>query len=50
MSYDIIYMWNLKKKKKIQMNPFTQQKETYRHRKETYAYQMGRKNKLGGWD
>ena len=30
--YDIIYMWNLKKKK-IQMNLFTKQKETHKHKK-----------------
>ena len=27
--YDIAYMWNLKKKKKIQMNLFTKQKQTH---------------------
>ena len=29
MSYDIIYMWNLKKM--IQMNLFTKQKQTHRY-------------------
>ena len=40
--YDITYMWNLKK---IQMNLFTKQKHTHRHRKQTYGYQRG---KAGG--
>ena len=35
--YDITYMWNLKKM--IQMNLFTKQKQTHRHRKHTYIYQ-----------
>ena len=35
--YDITYMWNLKKM--IQMNLFTKQKQTQRHRKQTYGYQ-----------
>ena len=43
ISYDIAYMWNLKKI--IQMNLFTKQKQTYRHRKQTYGYQRG---KVGG--
>ena len=34
--YDITYMWNLKM---IQMNVFTKQKETHRHRKQNYGYQ-----------
>ena len=39
--YDIAYMWNLKKKK-VQMNLFTKQKNQ-RYRKQTYGYQgMGR--------
>ena len=37
--YDITYMWNLKKKKMIQMNLFTKQKQTHSHRKQTYGYQ-----------
>ena len=41
ISYDIAYMWNLKKKK-IQMNLFTKQKETHRDRKQTYGYQRGK--------
>ena len=36
MSYNIAYMWNLKKK--IQKNLFTKQKETHRHRKQIYGY------------
>ena len=40
MSYDIPYMWNLKKKK-IKMNLFTEQKQTHRHKKQTYGYQRG---------
>ena len=39
ISYDITYMWNLKKM--IQMNLFTKQKSTHRHRKQTYGYQRG---------
>ena len=44
----------LKKKKKIQVNLFTKQEETHRHRKQTYGYQTGKRGKgrdrLGGWD
>ena len=36
--YDITYTWNLKI---IQMNLHTKQKETHRHRKQTYGYQRG---------
>ena len=36
--YDITYMWNLKI---IQMNLFTKQKQTHRHRKQIYSYQRG---------
>ena len=32
------YMW---KQKVIQMNLFTKQKQTHRHRKKTYGYQRG---------
>ena len=39
--YDIAYMWNLKK---VQMNLFIEEKEIYRHRKQTYGYQ---KRKVG---
>ena len=37
--YDITYVRNLKKKKKIQVNLFT--KHTHRLRKQTYGYQRG---------
>ena len=37
MSFDITYMWNLKKKKKIQVNLFT--KQIYSLRKQIYGYQ-----------
>ena len=43
VSYDIVYMWNLKKK--IQMNLFTKQKQTHRHRKQTYGCQRGKVGK-----
>ena len=52
ISYDSTYinMWN----KKIQMNLYTKQKETHRHRNQTYGYQMGKAwgvgGKLGGED
>ena len=38
ISYDITYMWNLKK---IQMNLYIKQKQIQRHRKQTYGYQRG---------
>ena len=44
---DIAYMWNPKKKKKIQMNLFTKQKGIHRLRKQTRNYQKG-KGVLGG--
>ena len=40
VSYDITYMWNLKKKI-IKMNLFIKPKKTHRHRKQTYGYQRG---------
>ena len=48
--YDIVYMWNLKKM--IQIHLDMKQKQTYRHRKQTYGYQRGKggKVKLGGRD
>ena len=49
--YDITYMWNLKKK--IQIHLLTKQKQTHRHRKQTYGYQRGKgrwRDKLGVWD
>ena len=41
VSYDIAYMWNLKKKKIIQMNLFT--KQTHRLREETRVGEEGEK-------
>ena len=40
ISYATAYMWNLKKM--IQMNLFTKQKQTHRHRKQTCGYQRGK--------
>ena len=40
ISYDITYVWNLKKM--IQMNLFTKQKQTHRLRKQSYSYQRGK--------
>ena len=37
ISYDITYLWNLIKM--TQMNLFTKQKKTHRHRKQSYGYQ-----------
>ena len=36
----------------IQMNLFTKQEQTDRHRKQTYGYQKGKRGreKLGVWD
>ena len=48
MSHDISYMWNLKKI--IQIKLFTMQKQTHRHRKQTYGFQRGKgwgRDKLG---
>ena len=39
ITYDITYMRNLKM---IQMNLFTKQKQSHRHRKQTYGYQWGK--------
>ena len=51
ISYNIIYMWNLKKE--LLMNLFIKQKQTHRHREWTYIYQ-GRsvrgRDRLGVWD
>ena len=46
----ISIMWNLKKM--IQMKLFTKQKQTHRHRKQTYGYQRGKRgrDKMGVWD
>ena len=46
ISYDIAYIQNLKRK--IQMNLFTEQKQTHRLRERTYDYQEGRV--VGGID
>ena len=50
ISYDITYMWNLKKM--IQMNLFTKQKQTYRLRKQTCLTKRKGwvRDKLGVWD
>ena len=34
------------------MNPFTKQKQTHKHKKQTYGYQRGRQgwDKLGIWN
>ena len=45
LSYDITYMWDLKKM--IQMNLFRKQKQTHRRRKQTYAYQRGQQGRGG---
>ena len=45
MSYDIPYMWNLKKKM-VQMNLLTKQKDTHRLRKWAYGSPGG----VGGKD
>ena len=37
ISYDTAFMWNLKKKM-IQVNLFTKQKQTHRLRERTYGY------------
>ena len=45
-------MQNIKKrkKKKVQMNVFTKQKETLRLQKQTYGYQNGKVGGRGGKD
>ena len=43
MSYDIIYMWNLKKNPK-HTNKLIHKTETHSHSKQTYGYQRGK-----GW-
>ena len=43
-----IYVQTKKNKKKMHTNLFTKQKQTHRHRRQTYGYQRGReKDKLG---
>ena len=52
VSCDITSMWNLKKKKDTnELN--IKQKQTYRHRKQTYSNQREKerpRNKSGVWD
>ena len=49
ISYDTAYMWNLKKKM-IQMNLLTKQKQTHRLRELTYGYWgEGGRGRLGVW-
>ena len=54
VSYDIAYIWNLKKKNLTKINLFPNPKEAHRHRKQIHGYQrekgVGEKDKLGGWD
>ena len=49
-----LYVESKKKKKKIQMNLFPKQKETRRHKKQTYGYPRGKgsqgRDRLGVWD
>ena len=37
-------MWNLKKM--MQINLFTKQKQTHRHRKQIYGYQRGKRGEI----
>ena len=48
----IRYQLCVESKKMIQMNLFTKQKQTHRHRKQAYGYQKGKvgKDKLAVWD
>ena len=46
MSYDITYIQTLKKKV-IQMNFYQKQKQTHRHRKQSYGYQRGKMGEGG---
>ena len=48
----IWYHLYVESKKMIQMNLFTKQKYTHRHRKQTHGYQRGgrERDKLGVWD
>ena len=50
ISYDMTYMWNLKKWYK--WTYLQNEKQTHRHRKQTYGYQSGNvgRHKLGVWD
>ena len=43
----------MESKKIIQMSLFAKQKQTHRHRKQSYGYQRGKggeRDKLGVWD
>ena len=40
--HTILFICGILKEKKIQMNLFMKQKETHRHRKQTYGYQRGK--------
>ena len=46
------YDLHVESEKMIQMDLFTKQKQTHRHRKQVYGYQRGkgRSDKLGMWD
>ena len=43
----IWYQLYVESKKMIHMNVFTEQKQTYRHRKQTYGYQRGKVGEEG---
>ena len=47
-----MYHLHVESEKMIQMDLFTKQKQTHRHRKQVYGYQRGkgRSDKLGTWD
>ena len=51
---NIVYHLSVESKKMIQMNLFTKQKQTHKHRKQTYDYQRGKgrggSDKLGLWN
>ena len=46
----IWYHLYVESKKMIQMNLFTKQKQTHRHRKQIYGYQMGKSGGVCGRD
>ena len=51
--YEITYICRIFKKKMIQMNLFTKQKETHRLREQIYGYQGVKvvgKDRLADWD
>ena len=52
MSYNIAYYVEFERKM-TQMNLFIKQKQTHRHRKQTYGYPRGKssqRDKLGVWE